>query len=34
MEGLIVMFSIAALTGVGFLIAFKIQDRKRNKKVK
>lgn len=34
MEGLILMFSIAELTGVGFPIAFKIQDRKRDKKIK
>jgi len=29
MTGLCIMLGIAALTGIGFLIAFRIQDRKK-----
>ena len=29
MEGLYIMLGIAVLTGLGFLIAFTIQDRKK-----
>jgi hypothetical protein len=32
MEGLYIMLGIAALGGVGFLIAFKIQDAKRRRR--
>jgi hypothetical protein len=30
MEGLYIMLGIAILTGVSFLIAFKIQERKKH----
>lgn len=31
MEGLLVMLGIVVLTGIGFLIAFAIQDRKHRR---